>query len=268
MRARRAPALQSRAAFAFVIAAMGLFSAIGVFLLLGGWLSFEESDLENGPIFLAFGAMFFTAGSFGIWGSVRDRRIHRRDLARKQRHPDQPWLWFDEWQSGRIRGHGREKMIATWCVAFFWSAIVGSMFFAGIGEFRRGSPVLVGTVPFLAISLGLYGWAIRSTLRWRRFGASVLVLETLPGVIGGRLRATLVMPLGVQPAGDLRARLGCHRIDHEEEHHSESALWHTEVTLPANRAMTRAEGAAHSVEFAIPAGLEPSSPLPETEEIV
>jgi hypothetical protein len=268
MRARRSPVLQSRGAFLFGIAFMGLFALIGSLILLGAWFSFEGGDLEAGLLFLSFGSMFFTAGTFGIWGSFRERRIHKRDLARKEEHPDEPWLWFDEWKDGRVGGHGREKMIVVWCVAIFWSAIVGSMLFTGVGEFRRGSPVLVGTVPFLAISVGFYVWAIRLTLRWRKFGASMLVLETFPGVIGGKLRATLVLPSGVQPSTDLRARLGCHRIDHSEEHGPESTLWHTEVTLPANRAMIVAEGAAHTVEFAIPAGLEPSSPLPEMEEVV
>jgi len=268
MRPRRTPVLQPRGWFVFGIAFMGLFTLIGSFLLLGAWIIFEEGDLEGGLLFLSFGAMFFTAGTFSTWSSFRDRRIHKRDLRRKQEHPDEPWLWFDEWKSGRVRGNGRQKTIVVWCVAIFWSAIVGSMFFAGLGEFRSGSPVLVGTVPFLAISVGFYVWAIRLTLRWRKFGASMLVLETFPGVIGGKLRATLVVPSGVQPSTDLRARLGCHRIDHTEEDDPESTLWHTEVTLPANRAMTLVEGAGRTVEFAIPAGLDPSSPLPEMKEIV
>ena len=268
MRYRRTPVLQSRGWFVFGITVMGLFSAIGSFILLGAWFSFEEGDLESGLLFLSFGAMFFTASTFGAWSSFRDRRIHKRDLARQEDHPGEPWLWFDEWKSGRVRGNGRQKAIVVWCVAIFWSAIVGSMFFSGLGEFRRGSPVLVGTVPFLAIAVGFYVWAIRLTLRWRMFGASLLVLETFPGVIGGKLSGTLVVSSGVQPSTDLRARLTCHRIDHTEEDGPESTLWHTEVTLPANRAMTQAEGAVHTLEFAIPAGLEPSSPLPEMEEIV
>ena len=268
MRPRRTPVLQSRGWFVFGIAFMGLFSVIGSFLLLGAWSCFEEGDGKNGLLFLSFGAAFFTAGTFSIWGSFRGRRTHKRDLGRKAEHPDEPWLWFDEWKDGWVAGHGHTKMIVVWCVAIFWSAIVGSMFFSGLDEFRRGSPVLVGTVPFLAISVGLYVWAIRLTLRWRKFGASMLVLETFPGVIGGRMRATLVVPSGVQPSTDLRARLGCHRIDHTKENSPESTLWSTEVTLPVNQVMTLAEGAAHIIEFSIPTGVEPSSPLPEMEEIV
>jgi hypothetical protein len=268
MRPRRSPALQSRGWFAFGIAFMGLFSLIGSFLLLGAWACFDEGDSETGLLLLSFGATFFTAGTLAIRGSFRERRAHKRDLARKAEHPDEPWRWFDRWKDGRVAGDGRTKMMVVWCVAIFWSAVVGSMFYSGLSEFRRGSPVLVGTVPFLAISVGFYVWAIRLTLRWRKFGSSTLVLETFPGVIGGRLRARLVLSSGAPLATDLRARLGCHRIDHAEEDSPESTLWSTEVTLPANRAMTLAEGSAHAIEFSIPAGLEPSSALPETNEIV
>jgi len=268
MRSRRSPALQSRGWFAFGITFMGVFSLIGAFLLLGAWAFLDEGDSENGLLLLSFGSAFFAAGTLGIRGSFRERRTHQRDLARKAKHPDEPWLWFDNWKDGRIAGDGRTKMMVIWCVAVFWSAVVGSMFYSGLDDFRRGSPVLVGTVPFLAISVGFYVWAIRLTLRWRKFGASMLVLETFPGVIGGRIRARLVLPSGAQLSTDLRARLGCHRIDHSEEDSPESTLWSTEVMLPANRAMTLAEGSGHVIEFSIPAGLEPSSPLPETEEIV
>jgi len=260
--------LQSRAAFLFGIAIIGLFGVIGTFILMGAWFSFEEGDPEYVFLFGAFGSMFFTAGVFGIWRTCRDRRVHQRDLARKEANPDEPWLWFDEWRDGRVGGHGREKMIVIWCVAIFWSSVVGSIFCLSLSEFRQVSPVLVSMAPFIAISLGFYVWAIRLSLRWRKFGASILTFETFPGVIGGFLRATLVLPLGVRPSTDLRARLSCHRIDHSDDDSAETTLWHTEVTLPANRAMRLAEGAAYSLEFAIPPGQEPSSPLPEMEEVV
>lgn len=268
MRSRRSPALQSQGWFAFGITFMGVFSLIGAFLLLGAWAFLDEGDSENGLLLLSFGSAFFAAGTLGIRGSFREQRTHQRDLARKAEHPDEPWRWFDNWKDGRIAGDGRTKMMVIWCVAVFWSAVVGSMFYSGLDDFRRGSPVLVGTVPFLAISVGFYVWAIRLTLRWRKFGASTLVLETFPGAIGGRLRARLILPSGALLSTDLRARLGCHRIDHTEEDSPESTLWSTELKLPATQAMTLAEGSAHLIEFSIPAGLEPSSPLPETKEIV
>ena len=72
MRARRTPMLKSRGGFLFGIAIMGLFSLIGSFLLLGAWVTFEDDDLDNGIVFLSFGAMFFIAGTSALIGSIRE----------------------------------------------------------------------------------------------------------------------------------------------------------------------------------------------------
>lgn len=267
MRARRSPIMQSRGSALFATAFMLVFLVIGLFLLLGAWVLAGDGDVDDALILLAFGTPFSLAAIFGIRGTWRELRIHRRDLAYKEAYPDEPWLWYDEWRSGRVAGHGGQKMRVIWCVAVFWSGVVGSMFFSGIPEFQRGSPVLVGTIPFIAISLGFYVWAIRLALRWRRFGASSLVLDTFPGVVGGSLRASLVLSSGVPP-GDLRARLACRRVDHSEEDSPETTLWHDEVRLSADAASVRAEGFAIPMEFAVPPDREASSPLPEMQETV
>ncbi len=268
MRFRRSPVARSRAAMLFATAFMVLFLAIGALLVVFAVWSAQEGDTDNMLLFAAFGSTFCTAAIGALFGSWRERRAHRRDLARKDALPDQPWRWYEEWASGRVASHGCAKMILFWSVAVFWSAVVGSMFFAGLPEFKHGSPVLMGIIPFGAVGLLFYFWAVRATWRWVKYGASFLALDTFPGVIGGRLCARLVLPSGVPPAGDLRARLACRRVNHNQEDSPEETLWHDELTLPANQAAAIAEGLAFPIEFAIPAGQAPSSPLPEMSEVV
>ena len=268
MRFRRSPVLQSRTAMLFATAFVVLFLAVGALLVVFAVWSAQEGDTDSTLVFAAFGSTFCTAVVWALFGNLRARRAHRRDLGRKDAFPEEPWRWYEEWASGRVASHGCAKMIMFWSVAVFWSAIVGSMFLVGLPEFKQGSPVLIGMIPFGAISVLFYFWAVRATWRWVKYGASFLMLDSFPGVIGGRLRATLVLPSGAPPAGDLRARLACRRVDHNEEDSPEETLWHDEVTLPANQAAAIAEGLAFPMEFAIPAGHAPSSPLPEMGEVV
>ncbi len=268
MRFRRSPMAQSRAAMLVATAFMVLFLAVGGLLVVFAVWSAQEGDTDHMLLFAAFGSTFCTAAVGALFGTWRDRRAHRRDLERKKELPDEPWRWYEEWASGRVASHGCAKMIMFWSVAVFWSAIVGSMFLVGLPEFKQGSPVSIGMIPFGAISVLFYFWAVRATWRWMKYGASFLALDSFPGVIGGRLRATLVLPSGVPPAGDLRARLACRRVNHNEEDSPEETLWHDELTLPANQAAALAEGLASPMELAIPAGQAPSSPLPEMGEVV
>ena len=57
-------------------------------------------------------------------------------------------------------------------------------------------------------------------------------------------------------------------MNHNEEDSPEETLWHDELRLPAHQAAAIAEGLAFPIEFAIPAGQPPSSPLPEMDEVV
>jgi hypothetical protein len=244
-----------------------LFLAVGGILVLFAVWSARDGDTGDMLLFAAFGATFCTAAPFAVLSTWRDRRAHRLDLERKDDFPGQPWRWYQEWASGRVASHGRARMIMFWSVAVFWNAIVGSMFFAALPEFRQGSPVLMGVVPFGAIGLLFCFWAIRATWRWVKYGASYLALGSFPGVIGGRLRARLVLPSGAPPAGDLKARLACRRVSHDDDT-PEKTLWHGETTLPAQQAAATAEGLAFPIEFAVPADQPPSSPLPEMGDVV
>ena len=92
MRFRRSPMVKSRAAMFFMTAFALLFLAIGALLVLFATWSAEEGDTEDMLLFGAFGSTFCTAAVFTVFGTWRDRRAYRRDLARKEALPEQPWL--------------------------------------------------------------------------------------------------------------------------------------------------------------------------------
>jgi hypothetical protein len=57
--------------------------------------------------------------------------------------------------------------------------------------FDKGNKLAVLGLLFPAVGAGLLVWAVRATLRWRKFGSSTFEMTTLPGVIGGPLRGTI-----------------------------------------------------------------------------
>lgn len=57
----------------------------------------------------------------------------------------------------------------------------------------------------------MLGLAIRATIAWRKFGESVLKLDTIPAVIGGYLRGVIETSVKIRPEEDFSVRLLCHR---------------------------------------------------------
>ncbi|MGD2217065.1 MAG: hypothetical protein PVJ64_09920 [Gemmatimonadales bacterium] len=102
---------------------------------------------------LAFGLLFGGVG-FGLLAALFRGRKRQQELERLQgEHPAEPWLWRADWAAGRIEGYLRE------------------------GE---ALALLVLVLPL--VGAGLLVWAIRATIRHRKFGVSVFRMASAPGV--------------------------------------------------------------------------------------
>jgi hypothetical protein len=139
-------------------------------------------------------------------------------------------------------------------------------------EMERGSAAVLLGLLFPLAGFGLLVWAVRATLRWRRFGASLFEMTSLPGVLGGELAGSLHAGAGLLGARELLARLACirryvtgsgkSRSTHEE------ILWAEEERL-AGSALTRGpRGMAVPVRFALPFDCRPSDPLESNDRIL
>lgn len=87
----------------FVIAAG---SAVVIF-------SAMHSSVSWGPavLFLAILLLFAVAGIGVMIFSARLPGATREQKARQGRHPDQPWLWREDWEQGFARAAGRSKAV-------------------------------------------------------------------------------------------------------------------------------------------------------------
>jgi hypothetical protein len=118
-----------------------------------------------------------------------------------------------------------------------------------------------GVFPLVGLGLGV--WAVRETIRRRKFGRSLLELKTLPGVIGGRLEGAIHTNLSEAPSGGFQLVLACvNRIttgSGKNRSTREQMLWKEEVTLPQLSLGLGVTGLSIPVGFSVPYECEPTS---------
>lgn len=161
---------------------------------------------------LGFGLLFpLVFGGFGlgamVWGRRAGRAQKRRDN-RKELHPDEPWMWIDKWRTPEIKSESTTMMWAAIGFAAFWNLVSAPVLFIVPGEVTDGNHVALAALLFPLVGIGLIVWAIRETIRRRRYGDSILHLDLHPVPLGGRLLAALNIPARLA-ARELQVQLAC-----------------------------------------------------------
>ena len=163
---------------------------------------------------LGFYSVFlFVFGGFGFGmlffaGYAKKKIAKNEALAAK--HPEKPWLWQPEWEEGRIRSSNKTIMITATCFALFWNLISSPMLFIIPSEItKKGNKAALIGLLFPVIGIGLLTWAIRSILRWNRFGESVFEMKSVPGVVGGALAGVIKTKVNIRPEDSFRLQLAC-----------------------------------------------------------
>ena len=165
--------------------------------------------LAVGMIFpLVFGGI----GLFFLWAIRRGARAEKQNESDRERWPDQPWMWHEDWRTPELIARSSATMWLAIAFAALWNLISAPLVFILPGEVADGNwPALIGLL-FPVVGIGLIIWAVREVLRRRRYGDSVLRLDSLPVPLGGVLRATFEVPARLTDR-ELDVQLACvHRI--------------------------------------------------------
>jgi len=235
------------------------FCAIGVIAMVFSVLELVAGHGERGAFLLIFGFAFGGAG-FGFLAALYFGRLRLlKEKEYRLRHPDAPWMWRDDWAEGKARTAGLPAVWTAWVFALVWSSISSSVVFFLPRELESDNlPALIALV-FPLVGLWLIYRAVRLTVQRRRFGESTVRLDTVPGVTGGRLAGTLVIPSGFPPDAQMLLRLTCvnrWRTTGRNSTSGESIVWQEEMP-PAS---VYSAGGAVTVPFTfeIPADTQPS----------
>lgn len=204
-----------------------------------------------------FGLLFAGVG-FGImiFGFIGSRRV-AEDERRQEDNPLEPWKWKPAWAEGRIRSSNLNKLKFAAGFALFWNLISLPVLFLVPAEItEKGNYLAALGLIFPLLGIGMIVWAIRSFLRWRRFGESVLEMPKVPGVVGGPLAGVIRANMARPPASSFSQTLSCLRLRRtgsgKNRSTQETVLWQERHGIKRSAISTTGGEVAIPVLFAIP----------------
>jgi hypothetical protein len=188
------------------------FAAVGV---VTAGMAVQRAIQENWYEMLFFTLFAVTFGGVGFGGiafTLAARRKLKEQEALKARHPHEPWQWQKDWAAGRIEDTGRATMWVSWVFATFWNLVSLPVGYAGVRDaLQKGNHAGFVALLFPLVGMGLLAWAIRTTLRHKKYGISRLELSTIPGIIGRTLAGNVRTNTVLQPSDGFQATLSCVR---------------------------------------------------------
>lgn len=209
--------------------------------------------------YAGFGGIFFVVGLGIFVGGLVSFVRSGATSKRAREFPEEPWRWREDWASGVIKSSNRGLAIGLLVFAAFWSGFIGFIF-AMMLQDRASVPLPVWGVLglFQLIGVGLLVWAIREWRVAKRYGAALLHLASVPGVIGGKLAGVVALPDYAEPYESYRIQLACEEQVRRGKNTSTETRWKAERSLDPAQLPAKVDGVQIPVLFAIPFGL-PSS---------
>ena len=166
------------------------------------------ADAKQIVLGLTLALLFVVAGiGLMVWGRVAGR-IAARNTARMAEHPNEPWLWRDDWAQGYARSE--------------WKPTAGMMIVMGLVFLLFSVPMLMnfpGGHPFRAIFVSVFpvtgfllvGLSTVAQLRARKFKNVRFKLSGVPCVIGGKLQGRLEVEFVFPPGTTVDFSVNCVR---------------------------------------------------------
>ena len=136
---------------------------------------------------LWFGVVFGLAGISLVGHGIRGLLRRRRVAERRERHPEEPWLWDYDWprhgvtdRAGRavVKAFVGAAAFVVFLIPFNWIGLGGLGDVPGIAIWM----LVVGL--FDLITAGMIGYAVYLLLRYLKYGTSTLAFERFPFHLG------------------------------------------------------------------------------------
>jgi hypothetical protein len=235
------------------------FAGVGVFAAVMAVRKATAAQWREAGMLCLFALVFGGVG-FGllIAGFFGTRKL-KQDQAREQQFPDEPWRWRDDWASGHIVSSNRNTMWGAWIFAILWNGISSMVWFALPQELEKGNKAAFIGLIFPAIGLGLLVWAVRATIRWRKFGAVTFELTRTPVLLGGEISGLITTSGSLADVRVVKLQVACIQHEQRGKNSSQRLLWEDRRELDA-AALHLTTGIP--VFFQLPREGTPTSPQP------
>ncbi len=239
------------------------FAGFGLFAAVQAVRTASAGDVGQAGLLAIFALVFGGVGIGGIAGVLAGRRKLAEADALRANHPESPWLWRTDWAAGRIEDSGRTARWGAWIFAGLWNLIsIPSAWLAVRSAMEKGNKAALIALLFPLVGLGLLVAAVRATLRYRRYGVSVLELKTTPVALGHGLIGAVRTTSDLTARDGFRLVLNCiRRVTRgtgKRRSTSETILWQEERRVPGRLGRTE-HGMATTipVAFGLPADGSP-----------
>ena len=162
---------------------------------------------------LRWGMLLFKSVFVIVFGGVGIGLIVFALVSKNTKHPEQlktdmPWQANDDWKNP-IASNAKAGLWGLWGFAVFWNAISMPILLIIPEELAsKNYPALVALL-FPIIGLFLLTWCAINTARWRRFGATPLMLSPYPAAIGGQMGGTLTLRSRLPAQTEVHITLSC-----------------------------------------------------------
>jgi hypothetical protein len=239
------------------------FAGVGAFTAALAIRRAAERNWSEAFFFALFGLVFGGVGLGGIAAALAGRRKLLARAAVQASHPDSPWLWRPDWASGHIMDSSRTVVFTAWAFAALWNLIsFPTAFLAVRTAVQEGKPAAFLALLFPLVGIGVVVWAVRTTLRYRKYGVSRLELSGVPAVIGRSLTGMVRAPARIRPEAGFDVSLTCiRRVTRgggKNRSTSESVVWQEERRVAGEPRRTAAAMETHiPIAFRLPADAIP-----------
>jgi hypothetical protein len=193
------------------------------------------------------------------------------DKQRKQRYPNEPWRWREDWDGGTLSS-ALPGRIYLHCLFGLVFSLAGIYLLFNWQDVMKNGPegYVFLSVPILGGLILLP--AVFGTLRRWKWRDAVCELQTNPGAIGGRLVATIRTPVAPTEIDAIETRLTCYFYSSnsgtDTGHGMRTELWRDSQTIPMTSLRIDAQGnTLIPVDFAIPSTCEASTAEMKSERV-
>ncbi len=202
--------------------------------------------------------VFVVVGGGIVFLAIYGNRKLKEQAAAEQAAPDSPWLWRKDWAASRAESKNLNNSTGLWMLAVFWNAIALTVTCAVAPQFlRQSDPRVFFPLAFCVVGAVLVGFAVRATIRRKRFGATYFEFASLPFSPGKALKGAIHLRFNTTTRHGVDLTLSCVRRvvtgSGKNQSTNQVVLWQAQANVPGQTLRPGPMGdATIPVNFVVP----------------
>lgn len=186
------------------------FALSGLGFLAGAFSLAREGNFHD-SVKMMLGFLVMTGGPVALLTHLVGHHRRSKQVAALQKaHPDEPWLWREDWAAGRLEHSDRKAVRWAWLGSATALLLAVPIVISTAQQLQSGGSLSLDALWLFPIA-GLAGYAGYKTRVYRKQGVSVLALEAVPATVGGTLQGVLYTRVPFPADSRVTLKLQCLR---------------------------------------------------------